>query len=88
MVPPFAGILVDDPEDGVALAESMVAALTRDWDTRRIRDHVSMQSWDEVAQRVIAQWLLAVETPRAETAGGPSALAEDLVTAATRSPEA
>jgi teichuronic acid biosynthesis glycosyltransferase TuaC len=88
MVPPFAGILVDDPEDGVALAESMVAALTRDWDPRRIRAHVSTQSWDEVAQKVIAQWMLAIEAFRAVAAGGSAAPAEDLVTAVARSPEA
>jgi glycosyltransferase involved in cell wall biosynthesis len=88
MVPPFAGILVDDPEDGVALAESMVAALTRDWDPWRIRAHVSTQSWDEVAQKVIAQWMLAIEAFRAVAAGGSAAPAEDLVTAVTRSPEA
>ncbi len=70
MVPAFSGILLDDPEDAGALAESLVAALTRGWDARRIRDHVSAQSWDDVAQRVAAQWLLAVETFRAEQADG------------------
>jgi teichuronic acid biosynthesis glycosyltransferase TuaC len=88
MVPAFAGILVDDPEDGVALADSMAAALTRDWDARRIRDHVATQSWDVVAERVAAQWLLAVKTFRAEAADGSSARTEDLVTASVRSPEA
>jgi teichuronic acid biosynthesis glycosyltransferase TuaC len=87
MVPAFAGILLDDPEDGAALAESMVAALTRDWDTRRIRDHVATQSWDDVARRVAAQWLLAVETFRAAKADGSGSTA-DLVTAVVRNPEA
>ena len=68
MVPSFAGILIDDPEDTTALAEGMLAALTRDWDSRRIRDHVLRQSWDAVAQRVAAQWRLAVTGPAAPAA--------------------
>jgi glycosyltransferase involved in cell wall biosynthesis len=86
MVPPFAGILFDDPEDAVALADSITAALKRDWDIWRIRNHVASQSWDEVAKRVAAQWLLAVETFRTETVGASAAFG-DLVTVA-RSPEA
>ncbi|HUC08900.1 MAG TPA: glycosyltransferase [Stellaceae bacterium] len=88
MVPPFAGILVADPEDEVALSDSIAAALTRNWDTHRIRDHVAVQSWGGVAERVAAQWRLAVDTPGAkgaDTAGGPAAFTQDLVTAAARS---
>jgi len=88
MVPAFAGVLLDDPEDAAALADSMAAALARDWDAQQIRDHVSTKSWDDVAQRVAAQWLLAVKTFAAEAADGSEASTETLVTAVVRSPEA
>lgn len=88
MVPSFAGILLDDPEDAVALAASLAAALTREWDAQRIRDHVATLSWGEVAQRVAVQWRLAVDAFRAEPAGGAVAVAKDLVTAVVRSPKA
>ena len=87
MVPPFAGVLIDDPEDEIALADGMADALTREWDTQRIHDHVAAQSWSAVAERVAAQWLLAVDTFRAERAGGAAALTQDLVAAVVRSPE-
>jgi teichuronic acid biosynthesis glycosyltransferase TuaC len=80
MVPSFAGILVDDPEDDAALAEAMRAALIRDWDSRRIRDHVSRHSWDAVAGQVAAQWQLAVrafaQRHTAAAPNGPIAVAE------------
>jgi teichuronic acid biosynthesis glycosyltransferase TuaC len=85
MVPSFAGILLDDPEDAVALAASLAAALTRDWDTQCIHDHVATQSWTEVAQLVAAQWRLAVDAFRTEPAGGSAVGAEELVTAVVRS---
>jgi hypothetical protein len=88
MVPAFAGVLFNDPEDEVALAECMVAALACDWETERIRDHVSPQSWDDVARRVAAQWLLAIKAFGAEEADGSAASPEDLVTAVVRSPKA
>ncbi len=88
MVPSFAGILLDDPEDAVALAASLAGALTRDWDTQRIHDHVATQSWTAVALRVAAQWRLAVEAFGAEPAGGSVVGAEELITAAVRRPEA
>jgi len=88
MVPAFAGILVDDPEDGAALAESMAAALTRDWDARRIRDHLSTRSWDDVARRVAAQWLLAVNSFTAAEADVSAGSTDDLVASVVRSPEA
>jgi glycosyltransferase involved in cell wall biosynthesis len=87
MVPPFAGVLVDDPEDEVALADSVAAALIRVWDTQRIHKHVAMQSWGTVAERIMAQWLLAVDAFQAEKAGGSARLAQNLVTAAVRRPE-
>jgi glycosyltransferase involved in cell wall biosynthesis len=88
MVPSFAGILLDDPENAEALAASLTAALTRDWDTQRIHDHVATRSWGEVAQRVAVQWCLAVDAFRAEPAGGSATVAKDLVTAVVRSPKA
>jgi teichuronic acid biosynthesis glycosyltransferase TuaC len=66
MVPEFAGLLVDDPEDDTALAELTIAALTRSWDRYRIRDHVSKQSWDAVANRVAAQWLATLKAPEVQ----------------------
>jgi glycosyltransferase involved in cell wall biosynthesis len=63
MVPKFAGILIDDPGDDMSLAEGLCLALTSDWDTYRIREGVSAQSWDSVAQRVLLQWHLSLETP-------------------------
>ncbi|HTT78075.1 MAG TPA: glycosyltransferase [Stellaceae bacterium] len=60
MVPSFAGVLFDDPEDEAALADCVVAALGRKWDDTRIRNHVAARSWDDVAEAVAAQWQLAV----------------------------
>lgn len=60
MVPGFAGVLFDDPEDHLKLAECLNTALDRDWDPQRIRSHVASRSWDEVAVQVLAQWRLAV----------------------------
>ena len=60
MVPPLAGVLLDDPEDLHGLAEGLVAALNREWDTKQIRDHVARRSWDDVARRVADRWLAAV----------------------------
>ena len=60
MVPEFAGLLVDDPEDEEALANRVIQVLRRDWETERIRDHVVKQSWNGVAKRVLAQWHIAV----------------------------
>ena len=75
MVPEFAGILFNDPEDRLALAESMVAVLSRDWEAQRIHDHVAARSWDDVAQRVTARWLLGGyerTSTSAEEHAGPS----------------
>ena len=88
MVPDFAGILFNDPEDRPALAESMVSALSRNWDAQRIHDHVARRSWDDVAQRVIARWLLAVENFDAEKEGRPSASAKDFLAATAQSRKA
>jgi len=66
MVPSFAGLLIDDPEDKVALSRAIVQAINRNWDTRRIREHVLGQSWDGVARQVASQWLLAINPPVSE----------------------
>jgi glycosyltransferase involved in cell wall biosynthesis len=65
MVPEFAGLLVDDPEDEEALATCIIQVLRRDWETGRIRDHVAKESWDGVAKRVLAQWHIAVTSAAA-----------------------
>lgn len=78
MVPPFSGILLDDPDDTVKLADSLVAALARDWDACKIHDYASTQSWADVARQVAAQWLLAIEAFRVENVAGSAAFADDL----------
>jgi len=61
MVPAFAGVLFDDPENATALADCMIAVLRGDWDPRQIRDHVSARSWNDVARRVVVAWRLAAK---------------------------
>ncbi|HEV2172461.1 MAG TPA: glycosyltransferase [Nitrospira sp.] len=87
MVPAFAGILVDDPEDPVALGASLLAILNRDWDAHRIRDHVSARSWDDVARQVIVQWNLPIEEFGTEGADRSAASDEDSAISVARSPE-
>lgn len=87
MVPSFAGILFDDPDDDVTLAKCMLAALTQEWDARRIRDHVAARSWDDVARRVVVQWLLAVESFGARSSGNLAVSREGPVTDAIPSRE-
>jgi teichuronic acid biosynthesis glycosyltransferase TuaC len=60
MLPPFAGILLDDPDDQGALARALHEALQRTWDADRIRAHVEPSSWAAVAECVLAQWLCAL----------------------------
>lgn len=79
MVPEFAGVLFDDAEDQLALAESLVAVLSRDWQAQQIHDHVAARSWDDVAQRVTARWLLAVENFDLQRTSGPSVSIQDVV---------
>jgi teichuronic acid biosynthesis glycosyltransferase TuaC len=87
MVPNFAGVLFEDPEDDVALANCLTTALERDWDHQRIRGHVLARSWDQVAERVLAQWRLAIDSLAATGAAGPRA-SEDGIGVAIRSPKA
>ncbi len=77
MVPVFAGVLVDDPENTTALADALITALDQKWDSHRIRDHVSARSWDDVARRVMVQWGLAVARFGPGAAGSLAACAED-----------
>jgi len=55
-------VLFDDPEDVAGLADCLISALDREWDDARIREHVAARSWNDVAERVAAQWQAAVET--------------------------
>ncbi|MGH7104849.1 MAG: glycosyltransferase [Acetobacteraceae bacterium] len=59
MVPPFAGCLLDDPDDDAALSEALLTALQREWDPSAISGWTSRRSWDVVAGEVGAQWQLA-----------------------------
>jgi teichuronic acid biosynthesis glycosyltransferase TuaC len=70
MVPSFAGFLFDDPLDDLAIAECVKMALSCEWDVERIRQHVLARSWDDVAQRVIGEWRLAVEAFGRRASGG------------------
>lgn len=73
MVPPLAGILLDDPNNRTALAEALIAALHTAWQPAAIRDHVAARSWAEVAQRAARQWRMAVEAFQAEHVAAPAA---------------
>ncbi len=82
MVPFFAGILLDDPNDDAALSDAIVAALGRGWDAAAIRNFASMRSWDTVAREVETQWQLAVQS----FAGEPFiSSTDDIETMVTRS---
>lgn len=87
MVPTFAGILLDDPEDDMMLAGGLLAALMQEWNAPRIRDHVVAQPWDDVAQRVAAQWLLAIRAQAARTAGTSATSSEAPTAVLVRSPK-
>lgn len=60
VVPDYAGMLVP-PHDVVALADALIAAAARTWDTARIADHAGAFRWDDninhldrVLQRAVA----------------------------------
>jgi teichuronic acid biosynthesis glycosyltransferase TuaC len=72
MVPSFAGVLFENPEDDAALAECLTAALRQEWDRARIRDHVVNRSWQDVARRVAAQWRLAIDASESGQRAGSS----------------
>jgi glycosyltransferase involved in cell wall biosynthesis len=74
MVPSFAGVLFGASESDDALAQALLAALARSWDAQRIRDHASALSWESVAQRVAAQWRLAVSEAASCGTAAPSAV--------------
>ncbi|HEY0833312.1 MAG TPA: glycosyltransferase [Azospirillum sp.] len=60
MVPPFAGLLCDRPDDADEWTRRIADALDRDWDRARIRRHAEAHTWDRVADRVLREWRLAV----------------------------
>ncbi len=60
MVPPFAGNLVQDPEDRAALRDALVAALATPRDAAAIQAWAARHTWDAVAARVMEQWRAAV----------------------------
>ena len=72
MVPPSAGILFDDPDNDLEVAESLVAALSAEWDARRICDEGASRSWDDVARQVAKQWHLALDSFRAPVGLAPA----------------
>lgn len=61
LVPDFAGLLIDDPDDDAALAEAVCLALARNWSHDDIRAHVLMRSWNAVAREVLTEWQRAVD---------------------------
>jgi glycosyltransferase involved in cell wall biosynthesis len=52
MVPAFAGILIDHPDDAAALRAALAAALGRAWDRDAIRAHAERHTWNGVAARL------------------------------------
>lgn len=72
MVPPFAGLLLDDPEDDGALAEAVLAALRREWDCGKISEFAATRSWKVVAGEVQRQWEVAVDLFASESVRTPS----------------
>jgi glycosyltransferase involved in cell wall biosynthesis len=65
MVPPFAGMLYDAPDDVAALKRCLLSTLSRSWDVAAIRAHAQMHTWERVAVRVVAVWALACQSFRA-----------------------
>ncbi len=75
MVPPEAGLIFHDPEDGEALFSALLRALEQPWDHARIRAHAEGHTWDRVAARVFEQWNLALRDRRERAQGAASAQA-------------
>ena len=79
IVPEFAGILIDDPNDVPALSAALSEALRRTWDPLRIRSCAADHGWEGVANQVAARWRLCLSgygrpsVPVARS-GAPSAL--------------
>ncbi len=88
MVPEFAGVLFNDPEDRMALAQSLISALSQNWDAQQIHHHVAARSWDDVAQRVLARWHLAVAGFDAQRTPGPAVSTRAVVADAVQSRKA
>jgi teichuronic acid biosynthesis glycosyltransferase TuaC len=86
MVPSFAGILFDDPEDDLTLAHCVENALSREWDAHRIRKHIIGRSWDDVAQRVATEWRAALASSSAQASGVVVASDENPISVTTPEP--
>lgn len=63
MVPSFAGLLFDDPEDRAALRQCLGEAFRSTWDRERIRRFALERTWDHVAARVVRGWQRAAWHP-------------------------
>jgi glycosyltransferase involved in cell wall biosynthesis len=87
VVPEFAGILVDDPDDDRALSDAILTALGRDWDTGRIRGHGAARSWNVVARQVLVRWQSAVDGFAADALDSRAAAAKPQPGGAMRSGE-
>jgi glycosyltransferase involved in cell wall biosynthesis len=61
MVPPFAGIVYDDPHDLDQLSVSLATALRTQWNEKSIRAHGEAHGWDGVARRVLMEWGAVIE---------------------------
>ena len=61
MVPPYGGLLIDDPDDSEALSACLRKALNARWDAAAIQAFAASHTWSNVAERVMEQWRLAFE---------------------------
>jgi glycosyltransferase involved in cell wall biosynthesis len=78
MVPRFAGLLVERADDIPALAEALVAILSRPWAPAAIRAHAERHGWPLVAARVVSLWS-AVVAAAPRVAGASTAAVGGLV---------
>jgi len=62
MVPPFAGLLFDDPNDSASLARCLRDAFSGEWRSEQIREYAAAHTWERVASQVFAEWSRAVSS--------------------------
>jgi glycosyltransferase involved in cell wall biosynthesis len=72
MVPPFAGILFDDPEDAEQLLEAVCSAIQRTWNADRIRAHAVAHAWDKIADRISLEFRRAIGDYERQNLHAPS----------------
>jgi hypothetical protein len=72
MVPPFAGILFDDPEDAEQLLEALCSATQRTWNADRIRAHAVAHAWDKIADRISLEFRRAIGDYERQNLHAPS----------------